>query len=225
MRWRFCVEEAAAEVASNSSTRLASVSWVAPLRRARLCYRSRPIRKLVDYLKQAQSIIRANLPPGTQIPYVTQSESAKGYGSPPSQYYFDGSGEFLPQRQNLTLPTPWSPGRPRSSRFWGQAVVGAHAHLGGEAPQPEQLLIDLKQHVRRATDGVHAIYALWTPTTRSCAGRGPLQTGSGLWFSCLSVCCSDAEYAGLVPVTLVASGCRARQEKIFERLPSRFISG
>ena len=35
--------------------------------------------RALDYLKQAQSIIKANLPPGTQIPYLTQSESELSY--------------------------------------------------------------------------------------------------------------------------------------------------
>ena len=58
--------------------------------------------KALDYLKQAQSVIRANLPPGTQIPYLTQSESAKQVRKPPSSYYFeDPANSYLRDKSNL----------------------------------------------------------------------------------------------------------------------------
>ena len=171
VRWRFCVESFAAEVRVELVD-AARDSVVGSHRFGVLdLLQEQADQKALDYLKQAQSIIKANLPPGTQIPYVTQSESAKRYGSPPSSYYFeDPANSYLRDKSNLpTAVVTWP-----SAHFtvFGDKLWWAPTPISVERPpQPEQFSIEIsKQHIRRATDCVHAIYAFMD----ACGSRRPV---------------------------------------------------
>ena len=207
VHWRFCVESFAAEVRVELVD-AARDSVVGSHRFGVLdLLQEQADQRALDYLRQAQSIIKANLPPGTQIPYLTQSESAKRYGSPPSQYYFeDPANSYLRDKSNLpTAVVHWP-----SATFtvFGDRLWWAPTPISVQRPpQPEQFSIEIsKQHIRRATDCVHAIYAFMDAYDAFMRWHKPLRTGS-VFFVFVSICLFlDAEYAGLVPVTLVALG-------------------
>ena len=107
-------------------------------------------------------------------------------------------------------------------------MVGAHAHFCGETPTARAVFDrNLKTtYPGRATDCVHAIYAFMDAYDAFMRWTRPLQTGS-VFMVFVSICLFlDAEYAGLVPVTLVALGLLVLGRRRFlERLPSSFISG
>ena len=170
VHWRFCVESFAAEV----RVELVDAARDAVVGSHRFgvldLLQEQADQRALDYLKQAQSVVAANLPPGTQIPYLTQSETAKRYGSPPSQYYFDDpANSYLRDKSNLpTAVVTWP-----SAQFtvFGDRLWWAPTPISVQRPpQPEQFSIEIsKQHIRRATDCVHAIYAFMD----ACGPRRP----------------------------------------------------
>ena len=153
MRWRFCVESFAAEVRVELVD-AARDSVVGSHRFGVLdLLQEQADQRALDYLKQAQSVIRANLPPGTQIPYLTQSESAKRYGSPPSSYYFeDPANSYLRDKSNLpTAVVTWP-----SARFtvFGDKLWWAPTPISVERPpQPEQFSIEISKQQQQSDWG------------------------------------------------------------------------
>lgn len=206
VRWKFSVESFAAEVRVDLVDAARDVVVGSHRFGVLDLLQEQADQRAEDYLAKVTQVIEANLPPGTRVPYLTRSEGAVKYGAPASASYFDDpANSELRDKNGPTACVTWPRARfvvHGDKLWWAPTPISA-----ARPPQPDQFSLDVaRAHIRRATDCVHAIYAFMDAYEAFMRWSRPLETGVVfLAFVCLCLFL-DAEYAGLVPVTLIALG-------------------